>query len=66
MEEVYRKVMDADTWLHLAKDHPDVGLRLVLWLRQRQSSCWVGVRRILKGRARLQKRILPFKLLPIL
>lgn len=51
--------MDGDTWLHLAKDHPYVGLRLVLWLRQRQSSCWVGVRRILKGRARLQKRILP-------
>lgn len=63
MEEVYRKVMDGDIWLHLAKDHPDVGLRLVLefglWLRQRQSSCQMGVRWSLKGRARLQKRILP-------
>lgn len=56
------KVMDGDIWLHLAKDRPDVGLRLVLdfglWLRQRQSSCWVGVEGALKEGLGCKKRIL--------
>lgn len=30
MEKVYRKVMDGDICLHLAKDCSDVGLKLVL------------------------------------
>jgi len=65
LEEVYRKVMDGDTWLHLAKDHTDGGLRLLLEfglrLRQSGSSCWVGLRKSLKGRVRLQIRTLPGK-----
>lgn len=53
--------MDGDTWLHIAEGCRNVGVRLVLWLQQSERSCSVGVRRILKGTARLQKKNSPWR-----
>lgn len=53
--------MDGDTWLHIAEGCQNVGVRLVLWLQQSEKSCSVGVRRILKGTARLQKKNSPWR-----